>query len=454
MMDTFPKLSLLCLTVFLLTSPSTASHTIFCRRCGSTITTTSHHVNIPHPESTDVTLLPVIQPQAELVTFRNPSSISYDIVTFKRATNIVVRGQQQPQQTFYPPFDWEPVYCKKCGAHIGWKFKAPRNEKDNSCPLGITSLPPMKPPDLTGSAHPNVAAAAQKLAEDQSTTSSPPSPPPPPPPPSSSSPSSSIQEMLSTLEGVCLTKQTGYWVYEWCFRQHVRQFHLEPYVEDASTRKTLPEGASIVKIADTKYRKHPDWSLGQYILEAHQTKKGREKYRWSDTRKRGTTKEPKYVSHLHAVNGQKCDETSDGRRTEVRLLCCDFSGDKNRKEDSNSDSNTASTNGDQSNSREGVSIRSIKETSICRYRIEICAPVLCSRDDFRSPNMKPSAPLKKQTPKQTKEEEIIEKLEVYQTSQTQCVFYGLIWPRLLLQDSPSYKWIASVTPIVGIRRER
>ncbi len=31
---------------------------------------------------------------------------------------------------------------------------------------------------------------------------------------------------------------------------------------------------------------------------------------------------------------------------------------------------------------------------------------------------------------------------------------GLIWPNLLLQDSPEYEWIRSVTPITGIRRER
>jgi hypothetical protein len=98
---------------------------------------------------------------------------------------------------------------------------------------------------------------------------------------------------------------------------------------------------------------------------------------------------------------------------------------------------------------QGVSIRSTTETSTCRYRMEVCVPLLCQRDDFRPPLMKPPEPTSP-----TKEEIVKKQMEVYHESQTQCVFYGLVWPRLLLEDSPSYKWVASVTPIVGVRRER
>ena len=447
---------------------STASDTIFCRRCGTTITTTAHHHNIPHSESSDVTLLPQIALGAERVTFRNPTSISYDVVTFKRATNIIVRDNTHTTSvSFYPPYGWEPIYCKKCGAHVGWQFKAPRST-EGTCPLSI-HLPPMRPPDLTGSSHPNLAAAAQKLAQDKlsSSTSS----------TSSSSSSSvdataaprkkkqSIQEMMLTLKGFCSTKQTGWWVYEWCFQKHVRQFHLEPYVKpkDGAT-PSLPKGSSLVTIATTQYLKNPDWSLGEFKLEAHQSKKRREQYRWSDTRHKGATKEPKFVSHLHVDRGQHCDETKDGRRTEVRLLCCDTTADddqkkKENKKDDQKEKKKQNKNqgGTLPGSWNDVSIRSIVETSVCRYRLEVCVPLLCERDDFRSPSMKAptaAATVPTKTPTQTKEEEIMEKLEMYQQSQTQCVFYGLIWPRLLLQNSPSYKWVASVTPIVGIRRER
>ena len=420
---------------------SANAHTIFCRRCGTTITTTAHHHNVPHA-SHDITLLPEISPGAELIRFRNPNSVSFDIVTFKRATNIVVRGTPESKETFYPPYSWEPVYCKSCGAHVGWRFVADR-KKDQTCPLNV-NIPPMRPPDLSGSA--NAAAQAQKQtdlgSERESSTAS-------------SSLSSSdttkkktIKTLLSTLQGFCSTKQTGYWVYEWCFQRHVRQFHLEPHADSTTS---LPQGSSLVTVAGTKYLKHPDWSLGAWNREAHTSKMGRKEYLWQDTRKKGETKEPKFVSHLH-VGGQRCDETSDNRRTEVRLVCCEDNGNKkdSQKEDKDKDKKDKDTDKDKKHrvkpAWRGVSIRSIRETSVCRYRMEVCVPVLCHREDFRPASMEPPAP--------TKDDTIREQMAVYQQSQTQCVFYGLVWPRLLLQDSPSYKWIASVTPIVGVRRER
>ena len=410
---------------------------ILCRRCGTTVTTSSHQHNIGNHNKNEIKILPEISPDAELTRFRSPTSVSFDIVTFKRATNVVIRGgkTEKDRETFFPPFNMVPIFCKSCGAHVGWKLVADRN-KDSTCPMKI-DIPPMKPIDLSGSVHMSAAAAAAATTSTSTSTQT--------------TEQRSIKDILSNLQGFCSTKQTGFWVYEWCFQRHVRQFHLEPYVADATT-SSLPKGGSLVTVAGTKYLKHPDWSLGGWKRAAHVSKQGRKDHLWPDTRKKGETKEPKFVSHLH-VSGQKCDETKDGRRTEVRLICCDTTASekkdddaKKKDKDQKKDSETK-TKPNGKAAWQGVSIRSILETSMCRYRMEVCVPALCQRDDFRPPSMGKPPP--------TKEEKIVEQIQVYKESQNKCIFYGLIWNRLLLQsDIKSYDWIVSTTPIVGVRRER
>ena len=321
----------------------------------------------------------------------------------------------------------------------------------------------MRPPDLSGSANPSMvgaaAAATSTTTAGTGTTSETTDSSGAPLHPSKKKKKKPIKEILSSLQGFCSTKQTGYWMYEWCYERHVRQFHLEPQAAGAASSSSLPNGANLVTVAGTKYLKHPDWSLGGWKKVAHTSKAGRKKYLWPDTRQKGATKEPKFVSHLF-IDGQQCDETNDNRRTEVRLVCCDETkkeGEEEKKKKTEEEKKKEVQKKEKvkpnvkgvKSAWHGVVIRSIQETSTCRYRMEVCVPLLCQRDDFRPLSMERPVP----TPP-TKEEILKKQMEVYHESQTQCVFYGLVWPRLLLENSPSYKWVASVTPIVGVRRER
>jgi hypothetical protein len=379
----------------------------------------------------------------------------YDVATFRRATNVVPQGKPQDAQSFFPPYYWEPVFCKTCGAHLGWRFVA-RRKRDMTCPLGL-DLPPMRPPSLSGSAQSALADAnvlpSEAFAGNRdgggsggsggSATAA-------------SSDAAGVagkkkkpkaSSLLAALKGFCATKQTGYWIYEWCFQKHVRQFHLEAYQEGSE----VPAGAKLVTVSGTKYLKNPDWSLGQWEPTAHTSRAGRKPFLWPDTRQKGKTREPKFVSHLH-VDGQRCDETKDPRRTEVRLLCCSKEDQKKKEGDAGKKAETVAGVSDSSASSnkleqwKDISIRSLEETSTCRYRVEVCVPALCKRDDFRPP----SVPKPRPTPK----EKMQKKMRDFEESQKKCTFFGLIWERLLLQDSPSYKWIASVSATTGIRRER
>jgi hypothetical protein len=171
---------------------------ILCRRCGTTVTTSSHQHNIGNHNKNEIKILPEISPDAELTRFRSPTSVSFDIVTFKRATNVVIRGgkTEKDRETFFPPFNMVPIFCKSCGAHVGWKLVADRN-KDSTCPMKI-DIPPMKPIDLSGSVHMSAAAAAATTTTISTTSTQ-------------TTEQRSIKDILSNLQGFCSTKQTGFW---------------------------------------------------------------------------------------------------------------------------------------------------------------------------------------------------------------------------------------------------
>ncbi len=436
---------------------------VFCRRCGTKVSTTAHSTHVPSSSADMVQALPAVAPGATLSRHRSsPASMWYDVATFQRATNLVTQGKPQSAQSFFPPYRWEPIFCKTCGAHLGWRFVAKRRQdKDMTCPLDL-DLPPMRPPDLSGSAQSDFADAnvlpSESFAGDRvvggadatdDTAASLSTARTDIPTTTGKQKRLKASSLLAALKGYCATKQTGYWIYEWCYQKHVRQFHLEAYKDGLK----VPVGAKIVTVSGTKYLKNPDWSLGQWEPKAHASKAGRKPFLWPDTRQKGKTREPKFVSHLH-VGGQRCDETGDGRRTEVRLLCCSKEDAKKKKEvksGNKGDKSAAGISGISAGSVEhnqlkDVSIRSLEETSTCRYRIEVCVPSLCKRDDFRPPSIP--------KPQPTPTEKIQEKMHDFQESRKKCSFFGLIWDRLLLQDSPSYKWISSVSATTGIRQER
>lgn len=400
-----------------------AQRGLFCRRCGAKISTAEHYHKVPH-DSSHVQLLPELAQQAEVARFRNPNSMWFDVVTFKRVTNVIGKGPLSRKHTFFPPFRWQPIYCKSCGAHIGWKFTAKR-KPDKTCPLQL-DLPPMTAP---------VAPSAQPrpLQDDEDASSV------------DSSPTDStvdmntpVRKILAHLEGFCAALQRGYWTYEWCFKKHVRQFHLEPRPGSNPPSKNQ----ELVTINGVQYSRTPDYSLGRWNKEAHTSRAMRDRHIWTDVSQKGSMKEPKFVSHLH-TGGQRCDETDDARRTEVRMICC------TEKKDAKSDKTATDPN--LGSKWEGVLIRDIEETSVCRYRLQVCVPALCKRADFREEGTPaPGAHDLAGSPNKQRERQQRKLNQQARESQKRCTFFGLLWPRLLLQDSPSYRWIASAKPILGI----
>lgn len=96
--------------------------------------------------------------------------------------------------------------------------------------------------------------------------------------------------VIDRLQKVCIINSIDWWSYEWCHRQEVKQFHL---AVDADTKRHV---------------RNPEWSLGTYVYSDY----------YSHEFDEDTVEE--VIDYYE--DGQVCDETGEGRKTEVHLRCC------------------------------------------------------------------------------------------------------------------------------------
>ncbi|KAJ8634913.1 hypothetical protein MRB53_009180 [Persea americana] len=137
-------------------------------------------------------------------------------------------------------------------------------------------------------------------------------------------------ELMEVLTEQCLLRQEGWWSYEFCYKKHLRQFHVED-------EKVVQE-----------------FILGVYDTEA--TAAFNENHSDISTLKDPRSKDAAQRYHAHQfTNGTMCDLTDQPRETEVRFVC----------------------------SEPRVMISSIKEISTCKYAITIHCPMLCKHPTFQ-----------------------------------------------------------------------
>lgn len=121
-----------------------------------------------------------------------------------------------------------------------------------------------------------------------------------------------VQDIERTLGGKCMVINTGWWTFQYCHRKEIRQYHRE---EDG--------------------RRGNDWSLGRFEERARNG------------------------SHIF-VNGQRCDETSAGRHSEVRFERCE------RHRERSPAAEQAVLDGER------AYVHSIQEPGLCAYVFTIC----------------------------------------------------------------------------------
>ncbi|EFJ40099.1 hypothetical protein VOLCADRAFT_108338 [Volvox carteri f. nagariensis] len=134
--------------------------------------------------------------------------------------------------------------------------------------------------------------------------------------------------LLESMSALCMYRQEGLWVYEVCYRKHVRQFRQQ----DSSGRSE-------------------DFSCGSYSGDEHQDESVKE-----DTS--SMSYPVRYVSH-NFTGGAKCALTGEPRTAEVRFTCLPDINDN--------------------------AIVSVKEFPTCNYKILVNAQALCKHKDFQLP---------------------------------------------------------------------
>ncbi|KAK1323052.1 hypothetical protein QJS10_CPA02g01172 [Acorus calamus] len=142
----------------------------------------------------------------------------------------------------------------------------------------------------------------------------------------------SPDELMEVLKDRCFYRQEGWWSYEFCYQDKLRQFHLD-------------EDNKVVQ----------EFLLGIYDPEA--TDSFNQNHSTVSTLKDPRSKDASQRYHAHQfTNGTTCDLTSQPRETEVRFVCSE---------------------------PPTVMISSIKEIATCKYAVTIQCPMLCKHPMFQ-----------------------------------------------------------------------
>ncbi|KAL0590084.1 hypothetical protein ABG067_001724 [Albugo candida] len=173
------------------------------------------------------------------------------------------------------------------------------------------------------------------------------------------------------LKGECVILLMDWWSYQICYGKEVRQFHREP---DGS--------------------KTSDWSMGVYVPE-------------SDAR---------YQTNEHGENlvqfyadGQACDENAAKRSTKVIYICC------------------------LEKTEDVVTVKSIKEPSLCYYEIELCIAKLC--------HMNSNSKKIEKKHRSVADNKCKVQHQQNEKQQTPATFFAYLWTEVISDDSSELDWM-------------
>uniref|UniRef100_A0A7S3ZBF1 MRH domain-containing protein n=1 Tax=Lotharella globosa TaxID=91324 RepID=A0A7S3ZBF1_9EUKA len=147
-----------------------------------------------------------------------------------------------------------------------------------------------------------------------------------------------VPKLLTPLKQQCIYMNQGWWNYEFCYNEHVRQFHMETVNTAVSDKETKTKKTTSQTVTTV------DFFLGRKTsnstIRIH----------------KGETPSTSYASQEY-YDGTTCDLTNLPRKVEVRYVC----------------------DADTTKSR----IMSIQETSTCEYILVIATPLICVNETFQ-----------------------------------------------------------------------
>ncbi|OWZ21333.1 hypothetical protein PHMEG_0004140 [Phytophthora megakarya] len=220
-----------------------------CRSCGAAVASKRDFIDL-HDTSKAVgsRYEAVLGDDAELFTFVNPSRAEFELAGFKKVLGL--EGEVfSKKATVFDDYSWRDIRCSSCKRHIGWAFYHDELQQCINTQL-VESI--------------TAKRAKEKLLA------------------STAEMERKAEIVRKEMEGHCLFAAAGWWTYEVCYKQEVRQFHQEP---DGS--------------------RPSDWSMGVYVPDEE-----------NDLTYMGTDVVQQFAG------GQHCDETGEMRSTKVVYTCC------------------------------------------------------------------------------------------------------------------------------------
>ncbi|KAG0614315.1 hypothetical protein M758_6G167400 [Ceratodon purpureus] len=139
------------------------------------------------------------------------------------------------------------------------------------------------------------------------------------------------EDLLDVLKDRCFRRYEGWWIYELCYKGHLRQFHLH----DKKIVQEFVLGTYDAEATAVLHSNSPNVSLQK------------------DPRSQNAAQ--RYHAHVY-TNGTICDLTNQPRETEVRFVCSETGR---------------------------ALINSIKEAPTCKYTLVFHAPMLCKHPAFQ-----------------------------------------------------------------------
>ncbi|MBW1989216.1 MAG: hypothetical protein JRI97_06685 [Deltaproteobacteria bacterium] len=82
---------------------------ILCGSCGGVVTSRSQRVE---------------RHGSHKHTFFNPAGLVFTIGCFRQSAGVSAVGPATAEFTWFPGYDWQVGLCRKCFAHLGWRFSA------------------------------------------------------------------------------------------------------------------------------------------------------------------------------------------------------------------------------------------------------------------------------------------------------------------------------------------
>eukprot|EP00980_Cylindrotheca_fusiformis_P014951 scaffold4095_cov117-Cylindrotheca_fusiformis.AAC.8 len=167
-----------------------------------------------------------------------------------------------------------------------------------------------------------------------------------------------LRDRVRKLSFMCAQMHKGWWSYEWCYQDIVRQFHI--HIDNDA------DFVSNIQIQDVT-------SLGSYFerrvevfhADDEESRDGEKKV----PRPPGNPNALGEITDIHHQGGW-CPETGKPRMTEVVLRCCSKDAVSRNKGMAMYKGKPLETN--------LLSMQGIVEESVCVYNVTICTPLLCS----------------------------------------------------------------------------